>query len=526
MGKPPRPKWLPTEGPGNMNVPPDEWGMTLAQWAAFIMGCRMFEDEWRELENDTTRKTPNRDYVNLYQMTDAYVKPWTSNLGNSIALLMNSATPLAAQVMLSHAWAEDVIEAMVAVLSKASISGMNFKTVVWFCAFAQYQPGDEKGDCGPGVAAQLALDPFRVVIDSNPRFGMMVIHTSTAELYGRLWCVYEVNASNDSEVVCSGAMSMNYFQEYMTERLLNNKSSEEICKCQSEEARCWSKDDEAMIKAKIEKGIGYEALDQKILDFRKGACEAQVTAFRPLVDFCDDIFMRMYPGVESMSNDERESAKNDFVLNMLLREGFVPTVREAGLFVGFHLLVITAGVHADEVFLAKIMSLLRDESFVTHEGKCVITGMCCNDEDGNDMGDLPGFDPKKRKPDSFLESLMENDELLVSCLKDLTDFQHPLGWLELGAGTNVAAGIASSIGLTGGSKNEKLEEAREIFKRFDADGDGVIIADELAGILQAVSGSMTRHECDLIMLAADKNKDGKINFGEFIDWLAGSSLSK
>lgn len=511
-----------------MNVPPNEWGMTLAQWAAFITGCRMCENEWRDLENDTSRKDPEivDKHVNLYQMVNEYVKPWTSNLGNSIALLMNNATPLKSETMLSHAWAEDMIEAMVAVLSKASISGMHFKTVVWFCAFAQYQPGDQEGDCGPGVAAQLALDPFRAVIDSNPRFGMMVIHTSTAELYGRLWCVYEVNASEDSKVVCSGAMSMTYFQEFMKKRLLHKKSADEICKCHSDEAKCWSKDDEAMIKGKIEAGIGYEKLNQKILDFRKGACEAQVNAFRPLVDFCEDIFKRVVPDVESMSDEGRESAKNEFLIDLLLETAFVPTVREAGLFVGFHLLVTTAGVHADEELLAKIMHMLRDESFVQkHKGKCVITGMCCNDEDGNDMGDLPGFDPRKRKPDSFLESLMKNDELLIGCLKDLSDFQHPLGWLELGAGgVNVAAGIASEIGLTRENKDVKLEEAKEIFKRFDANGNGMISADELADILQAASADMTRHECEAIMLAADKNQDGKIDFGEFIDWLAGSNI--
>ncbi|CAE8582397.1 unnamed protein product [Polarella glacialis] len=527
MGEPSRPRWLPTEGPGNMNVLPNEWGMTLSQWAAFTMACRMCEDKWKELENDTTGKEPGKLHVNLYQITKAFVKPWTRNLGNSVALLMNNAKPLKTELMVSHCWGEDIIEAMVAVLSKASISGMSFKTVLWFCAYAQYQPGDEEGDCGPGVAPQLALDPFCAVIGSNPRFGMMVVHTSTAELYGRLWCVYEVNASEDSKVMCFGAMSMSYFQEYMTRQLRNKESSEEICKCMSEEAKCWSKDDEIMIKAKIENSIGYEALNTKILDFRVGACEAQANALRPLIDFCEELFTRMWPGVETMSDEEKEEAMNSFILDMLLAGGIVPTVRAAGHFVGFHLLVTVAGDHADAAFLAHIMRMLRDESQVSHQGKCMITGMCCNDEEGNDMGVLPGFDPKKRKPDSFLERLMEDDELLSSCLKDLSYFQHPLGWLELGAGMNVAAAIASDIGLTQESKNDNLEEVKDLFKRFDADGDGAISADELAKVLQATcGGGLSQHDCDFMLNAADKNQDGKINVSEFIDWLAGSNVSK
>merc|ERR1719277_1353432 len=102
--------------------------------------------------------------------------------------------------MISHAWGEDILESMIGVLGRASISGINLETAIWFCTFAQYQPGDMEGDCGPGVAAQLALDPFKRVIDSNPPYGMMVIHTSRTELYGRLWCVYEVHEAEGDKV--------------------------------------------------------------------------------------------------------------------------------------------------------------------------------------------------------------------------------------------------------------------------------------------------------------------------------------
>lgn len=72
---------------------------------------------------------------------------------------------------------------------------------------AQYQCGDERGDCGLNVAEQLALDPFGSVISSKPAFGMFVVHTSTAELYERLWCVYEVNAAEEMQLPCIAAFS-------------------------------------------------------------------------------------------------------------------------------------------------------------------------------------------------------------------------------------------------------------------------------------------------------------------------------
>ena len=65
---------------------------------------------------------------------------------------------------------------------------------LWFCAFAQYQPGDEAFDPGPTVAQQLALDPFGQVIRSLAApGGMVVVQTSLGDVYARLWCVYEIS---------------------------------------------------------------------------------------------------------------------------------------------------------------------------------------------------------------------------------------------------------------------------------------------------------------------------------------------
>ena len=61
-------------------------------------------------------------------------------------------------------------------------------TSIWFCGFAQYQAGDEPGDVGPSISEQLKLDPFGSVIrHTTPALGMVVVHTSSARVYERLW---------------------------------------------------------------------------------------------------------------------------------------------------------------------------------------------------------------------------------------------------------------------------------------------------------------------------------------------------
>ena len=72
-------------------------------------------------------------------------------------------------------------------------------TVIWFCLFALYQPADGHG---PTIGEQLAMDghgpadcaPFGGVIWSPRTKFMVVIHTTTAEVYGRLWCAFHTLA--------------------------------------------------------------------------------------------------------------------------------------------------------------------------------------------------------------------------------------------------------------------------------------------------------------------------------------------
>jgi len=410
LGKVARPHWLPTRGLGNMKVEPEEWGMTIQQFCAFIMACFMGEGDdggkLRTYAKKTPQKTKAKDanHVTLYEIVDHFVKPWTQNTGNSIALLMNCEKPLKAEVMISHAWGEDIIEAMVALLGKAYAMKMPLTTVVWFCAFAQYQPGDAKGDCGPSVAEQLSKDPFKRVIGSRPTFGMIVLHTSRAELYERLWCVYEVNEAKKAEVEPHAAFSMNYLKEYyfMRERGVGD----ECFRVDTSSAKCSCPGDMELIHTRIKEAHegmdGFKALDDKISRFR---CDALEPMYQVATSFFE--WSRKHGDV----GDVR-----------VLRD----KTRTAGVFVALHCLlgVCDAVEDFDERYRQRILRLAREAVRPLAQPP---------HESGTPP---PGFDPKKACPEMLtrLTAGLGCDALLDACLSDLSLFELPIGYLEMSSG--------------------------------------------------------------------------------------------
>ena len=114
-----------------------------------------------------------RGVVTGYQLCEAFVKPFTRATGCGVSLLYN-ATPRHAQAMLSHTWAEDILEVQDAIWDLAVQDGRREELVVWFCIFANYQCGEEEGDIGPTISEQLGKDPFGRVIRS-PRIDYMCL---------------------------------------------------------------------------------------------------------------------------------------------------------------------------------------------------------------------------------------------------------------------------------------------------------------------------------------------------------------
>lgn len=310
----PRPQWLPMSGPGNANVSPECWAMTLRQLCAFVTECSL-TDEWQRLQMLADKKEAG--FVNLYQVCDNFVKPWTRGLSNSVALLLNAKRPLRAQIMISHAWGECLLQTMMAILGKCSVLGVTLDTAIWFCTFAQYQCGDAAGDPGPTVAQQLAIDPFGSVIKSHPPFGMLVVHTTRAELYSRLWCVFEVNEAMKADVPTQACCSMEYLG-----RLDSISDMKAYLKVNTEQASCFSLDDAAKIRHQIlESGVGYQALDQTIFQFREASVTLMLASIEKYLVWNGDYM-----------NYTRTKALAE--INSL--------AKLAAEFIGYHCLVVTA----------------------------------------------------------------------------------------------------------------------------------------------------------------------------------------
>lgn len=60
----------------------------------------------------------------------------------------------------------------------------------------------------------------------------------------------------------------------------------------------------------------------------------------------------------------------------------------------------------------------------------------------------------------------------------------------------------------------------DTFKKFDQNGDGLISRDELTMVFKSLSGNkFDKKDVDALMSAADLNKDGKIQYKEFVTWV-------
>jgi Ca2+-binding EF-hand superfamily protein len=63
------------------------------------------------------------------------------------------------------------------------------------------------------------------------------------------------------------------------------------------------------------------------------------------------------------------------------------------------------------------------------------------------------------------------------------------------------------------------EKIKASFERYDTDGNGVITPDELSSLFSALDPDLNENEVKQIVAVSDANKDGVIDFKEFVDWL-------
>mmetsp|Transcript_32604 Transcript_32604/g.75764 ORF Transcript_32604/g.75764 Transcript_32604/m.75764 type:complete len:615 (+) Transcript_32604:92-1936(+) len=75
--------------------------------------------------------------------------------------------------------------------------------------------------------------------------------------------------------------------------------------------------------------------------------------------------------------------------------------------------------------------------------------------------------------------------------------------------------------MASGQEDQK-QVVLDTFRRFDTNGDGRISRQELSGIFRLLKAKDTRWDddsIDALMNAADTNKDGNIQYEEFVDWV-------
>ncbi|CAE7214949.1 yghU [Symbiodinium natans] len=253
---------------------PQNWTLSIDEWDQVLTFCQ-------EQEAYQVFKSHGKKYVNMYDLNQEYVKPWTRGEGCGVAVMMSQHREDSAQLMLSHAWAEDVEECQSAVMEHVRQAQLPRQTAVWFCLFANFQVGDESG---PSIEAQLSLRPFASVISAaslrrGTGYGLHAIHTSTADLYKRLWCVHEVERALKGDVDVSTSMSDKYkeqtlqrLQFFLSENC--STSTWEDCmwaanvKVKTIQARCDRMEDEKMLITEIMATGGFERIDSTIERFR------------------------------------------------------------------------------------------------------------------------------------------------------------------------------------------------------------------------------------------------------------------
>ncbi|CAE8582340.1 unnamed protein product, partial [Polarella glacialis] len=253
---------------------PEQWTITVQHWVDIVGACTETPQYKSVMEQKKT--------VNMHDVCRLFVKPWSEGTGCSLAVLMSREVVCNAQLMVSHCWGEDVSETKESLLQHAVRHELPMTVPIWFCVFSNYQPED---GVGPKLEHQLALEPFASVIRNpslkaaNGGHGMVALHTTTDDLYSRLWCVHEVErAIVEEDVEIKASMSQKYIDLMVgrVEQFLGLGATLNDCfraagvQVQTAKARCSSKDDEEkLVKLILQQGNGFDGLDKVVEDFRR-----------------------------------------------------------------------------------------------------------------------------------------------------------------------------------------------------------------------------------------------------------------
>lgn len=222
--------------------------MTVRQWFQFLEYCQQ-----TALYNEIKRRRGG--IVNFYDIDTYFVQPWTRGHGCGVSLLMNPEEQLDPQFMISHGWGADVEEDM------ECLQSLDRDCVIWFCVFANYQCNDGHG---PSIADQLALDPFESIIAfvQNVEDGaMLALHSSTVDIYTRMWCVLEISTALAMDVPVIAKVS----RSWAVSEISRQGQWGEI---DTAAAKCGDPGDMPELRRKIREQGGFQVLNRTIHNFR------------------------------------------------------------------------------------------------------------------------------------------------------------------------------------------------------------------------------------------------------------------
>jgi hypothetical protein len=265
--------------------------MSITQWDSFLDACKK-TPQWNELKfverlRDEKVEKPAGS-VSGYELCEHFVRPWTLKTGAGVALLLNE-TPQIAELMLSHTWSEDMEEVQEMLNNLSAPRGgpkpkaladdiddgfvdaeaFGLKTRIWFCIFANYQGEDI---AGLTITDQLQWDPFRSVLRSKATQKMVVLTTSIAEVYERLWCCFEVGVAIKERGMRTESGGKDFVQAaFSAKAVALAEETQGMIECDASKATCGRQSDMEMITKLIEDmDDGFDGLNAVIQDFRSG----------------------------------------------------------------------------------------------------------------------------------------------------------------------------------------------------------------------------------------------------------------
>jgi len=196
--------------------------------------------------------------MKMYEIVNKVIKPITDGTGTGYALFLNKDAPLRAKQMTSHAWGESYSD-FVKALKDSYCEGP-----FWVCAMAIYQEDNET--IARQLGPSLEHGPFATVLKQAT--GMIAVFTPAADIYLRMWCVFEIFVAVKLGVNVKFAALNQQFRSGI-ENIYDAIYEHGKDRCHSAIAKCGEESDERAIRELINNTEGKFALLDSTVEWCK-----------------------------------------------------------------------------------------------------------------------------------------------------------------------------------------------------------------------------------------------------------------